>query len=114
MQDENTMKHPGMKCILLLLLAAAAALCAVSARADGAAAPPVPAAPSAAPAAPAQKSAADELLGNPMIALFVVIGAGMRPATWVTQPPTVFTSPSSSSVWRASAHSSRPMRPSMT
>lgn len=77
MQDENTMKHPGMKCILLLLLAAAAALCAVSARADGAAAPPVPAAPSAAPAAPAQKSAADELLGNPMIALFVVIGAGM-------------------------------------
>ncbi len=64
MQDGNTMKHPGVKCILLLVLAALAAFSASPALADAA-------------AAPAQKSAADELLGNPMIALFVVIGAGM-------------------------------------
>ncbi|HPA42329.1 MAG TPA: TrkA C-terminal domain-containing protein, partial [Candidatus Hydrogenedentes bacterium] len=53
-----------MKCILLLVLAALAAFSASPALADAA-------------AAPAQKSAADELLGNPMIALFAVIGAGM-------------------------------------
>ena len=64
MQDGNTMKHPGVKCILLLVLAALAAFSASPALADAA-------------AAPAQKSAADELLGNPMIALFAVIGAGM-------------------------------------
>ncbi|HQL94483.1 MAG TPA: aspartate:alanine exchanger family transporter [Candidatus Hydrogenedentes bacterium] len=58
------MKHPGVKCILLLVLAALAAFSASPALADAA-------------AAPAQKSAADELLGNPMIALFAVIGAGM-------------------------------------
>jgi putative transport protein len=60
------MKHLGLKSTLLLAVAvlAAAALLPASALADAA-------------SEPAQESAADELLGNPMIALFVVIGAGM-------------------------------------